>query len=150
MQRDHRRACVEVVAGRPRHRPNVDLPGRVERRDQRDAHPARNQGARHPSTIARRPSISTASPRPAARSAIAPEIHNRSIVDRLTFGGNVIDHQLPTRPWPTTYHDLPLGAVDASVLAAGERTGDHHIAILDRRHFAVILAGGNKSLRLYR
>jgi hypothetical protein len=40
--------------------------------------------------------------------------------------------------------------VDASVLAAGERTGDHHIAILDRRHFAVILAGGNKSLRLYR
>ena len=37
----------------------------------------------------------------------------------------------------TTYHDLPLGAVDASVLAVAERTGDYDIATLDRRHFPV-------------
>jgi hypothetical protein len=31
----------------------------------------------------------------------------------------------------TTYHDLPLGAVDASVIAIAERVGDLDIAALD-------------------
>lgn len=49
----------------------------------------------------------------------------------------------------TTYHDLPLGAVDASVLAVAERTGDYDIATLDRRHFTVIKPAGNSVLTLH-
>jgi len=37
-----------------------------------------------------------------------------------------------------TYHDLPLGTVDASVIAAAERHGLSEIATLDRRHFSVV------------
>lgn len=36
------------------------------------------------------------------------------------------------------YHDLPLGTVDASVVAAAERLGIVTIATLDRRHFGVV------------
>lgn len=36
------------------------------------------------------------------------------------------------------YHDLPLGTVDASVVAAAERLGIATIATLDRRHFGVV------------
>ena len=36
------------------------------------------------------------------------------------------------------YHDLPLGTVDASVIAAAERLGANDIATLDRRHFIVV------------
>jgi len=36
------------------------------------------------------------------------------------------------------YRDLPLGTVDASVVAAAERLGVSSIATLDRRHFAVV------------
>lgn len=36
------------------------------------------------------------------------------------------------------YHDLPLGSVDASVIAAAERRGIAAIATLDRRHFSVV------------
>ena len=49
----------------------------------------------------------------------------------------------------TTYHDLPLGAVDASVLAVAERTGGYDIATLDRRHFTVIRPAANKALTLH-
>lgn len=38
----------------------------------------------------------------------------------------------------TTYSDLPLGAVDASVVATAERLGATTIATLDRRHFTVV------------
>ena len=38
----------------------------------------------------------------------------------------------------TTYANLPLGAVDASVVAIAERLGTTEIATLDRRHFAVV------------
>ena len=34
--------------------------------------------------------------------------------------------------------DLPLGTVDASVIAAAERLGTHDIATFDRRHFTVV------------
>jgi predicted nucleic acid-binding protein len=36
------------------------------------------------------------------------------------------------------YGDLPLGTVDASVVAAAERVGSSAIATLDRRHFSVV------------
>jgi predicted nucleic acid-binding protein len=36
------------------------------------------------------------------------------------------------------YRDLPLGTVDASVVAAAERLDVTTIATLDRRHFAVV------------
>lgn len=36
------------------------------------------------------------------------------------------------------YHDLPLGTVDASVIAAAERLGIGDIATVDRRHFSVV------------
>jgi predicted nucleic acid-binding protein len=36
------------------------------------------------------------------------------------------------------YGDLPLGTVDASVVAAAERLGVATIATLDRRHFGVV------------
>jgi uncharacterized protein len=36
------------------------------------------------------------------------------------------------------YHDLPLGTVDASIVAAAERLAVTTIATLDRRHFRVL------------
>jgi uncharacterized protein len=36
------------------------------------------------------------------------------------------------------YADLPLGAVDASVIALAERLGIPEVATLDRRHFSVV------------
>jgi predicted nucleic acid-binding protein len=36
------------------------------------------------------------------------------------------------------YRDLPLGTVDASVVAAAERLDAKEIATLDRRHFSVV------------
>ena len=36
------------------------------------------------------------------------------------------------------YNDLPLGTVDASVIAAAERRGVNEIATVDRRHFSVV------------
>ncbi len=36
------------------------------------------------------------------------------------------------------YRDLPLGAVDASVITVAERLGADEIATLDRRHFGVV------------
>ena len=36
------------------------------------------------------------------------------------------------------YRDLPLGTVDASVVAVAERHRASHIATLDHRHFAVV------------
>jgi uncharacterized protein len=36
------------------------------------------------------------------------------------------------------YADLPLGSVDASVVAAGERLAVREVATLDRRHFGVV------------
>jgi hypothetical protein len=36
------------------------------------------------------------------------------------------------------YRDLPLGTVDASIVAAAERLGITTLATLDRRHFGVV------------
>ena len=37
-----------------------------------------------------------------------------------------------------TYSDLPLGTVDASVIAVAERLGATAVATIDRRHFGVV------------
>ena len=39
------------------------------------------------------------------------------------------------------YRDLPLGTVEASVVAAAERLDISEIATLDRRHFGVVQPG---------
>lgn len=36
------------------------------------------------------------------------------------------------------YHELPLGTVGASVVAAAERLSVEHVATTDRRHFGVV------------
>ncbi len=46
------------------------------------------------------------------------------------------------------YHDLPLGSVDASVLAGAERLGIVNIATLDHRHFRVVCPQHTKMLQL--
>jgi hypothetical protein len=40
----------------------------------------------------------------------------------------------------TRYSDLPLGTVDASVIACAERLGVDEIATVDLRHFTVVKA----------
>lgn len=46
------------------------------------------------------------------------------------------------------YHDLPLGTVDASVLATAERLGVSEIATLDHRHFTVVRPAHTTALSL--
>lgn len=38
----------------------------------------------------------------------------------------------------TTYRDLGLGVVDATVIALAERLGEQRVATLDHRHFATV------------
>jgi hypothetical protein len=47
-----------------------------------------------------------------------------------------------------SYHDLPLGSVDASVIAAAERLDIDAIATLDRRHFGVVRPNNTETLEL--
>jgi len=46
------------------------------------------------------------------------------------------------------YADLPLGIVDASVVAACERLGVATLATLDRRHFSVVRTRNGQTLTL--
>ena len=46
------------------------------------------------------------------------------------------------------YHDLRIGAVDASIVALCERLGEEKLATLDRRHFATIRPNHVKALSL--
>jgi uncharacterized protein len=58
--------------------------------------------------------------------------------------GNLIPHLVAAEDWlrmaelVAVYSDLPLGAVDASVVAAAERLSITEVATLDRRHFSVV------------
>ncbi len=58
--------------------------------------------------------------------------------------GNLIVEPVAASDWiriaelVAQYGDLPLGTVDASVIAAAERLGVSHIATIDRRHFTVV------------
>ncbi|MHB1860606.1 MAG: type II toxin-antitoxin system VapC family toxin [Solirubrobacteraceae bacterium] len=46
------------------------------------------------------------------------------------------------------YHDLPLGTVDASVIAAAERIGATQIATVDYRHFSVVRPSHTEAFEL--
>ena len=46
------------------------------------------------------------------------------------------------------YRDLPLGTVDASVIAAAERLDATEVATLDRRHFSVVRPRHEVALQL--
>ena len=46
------------------------------------------------------------------------------------------------------YRDLPLGTVDASVVAAAERRNLTQVATLDRRHFSVVRPSHASALEL--
>lgn len=58
--------------------------------------------------------------------------------------GNLIAEPVAPADWMRiaelvgAYRDLPLGTVDASVVAAAERLDIREIATLDRRHFTVV------------
>ncbi|MEX2458092.1 MAG: PIN domain-containing protein [Actinomycetota bacterium] len=58
--------------------------------------------------------------------------------------GNLITEPVQAGDWiriaelVAEYRDLPLGTVDASVVAAAERLGVTRLATLDRRHFTVV------------
>ncbi len=58
--------------------------------------------------------------------------------------GDLVPEQVGPADWlriaelVATYRDLPLGTVDASIIAASERHGALSIATLDRRHFSVV------------
>lgn len=59
-------------------------------------------------------------------------------------GGSFSVDAVRASDWPriaelvARYRDLPLGTVDASVVASAERLGVDQIATLDRRHFGVV------------
>lgn len=58
--------------------------------------------------------------------------------------GNLIPEPVAAGDWIRIaelvgrYRDLPLGTVDASVIAAAERRSVSSVATLDRRHFTVV------------
>lgn len=58
--------------------------------------------------------------------------------------GNLIAEPVAAADWlriaelVARYRDLPLGTVDASVIATAERLGESEVATLDRRHFTVV------------
>jgi len=58
--------------------------------------------------------------------------------------GNLISEPVHAQDWIriaeliAEYDDLPLGTVDASIVAAAERLRVTQIATLDRRHFSVV------------
>jgi predicted nucleic acid-binding protein len=61
----------------------------------------------------------------------------------LAAGAFTID-PVPAGDWlriadlVATYRDLPLGSVDASVIAAAERLGITDVATVDHRHFGIV------------
>jgi uncharacterized protein len=60
--------------------------------------------------------------------------------------GNLIPEPVASADWlriaelVARYRDLPLGTVDASVIATAERLAITEVATLDRRHFTVVQA----------
>lgn len=53
------------------------------------------------------------------------------------------------RDLQTTYRDLGLGVVDASVIALAERLGESKVATLDLRHFGVVRPSHVPSLEIW-
>ena len=73
---------------------------------------------------------------------VGPETEVRFLGDLAA--GELVTEQVAPADWlriaelVAAYRDLPLGTVDASVVAASVRRGARMIATLDRRHFAVV------------
>lgn len=71
----------------------------------------------------------------------------------IARGGYLVEPGLPS-DWVriaelvSRYRDLPLGTVDASVVATAERLGIAEIATLDRRHFSVVRPALRDGFRL--
>jgi predicted nucleic acid-binding protein len=76
----------------------------------------------------------------ATRLGVEPEV--RFLGDLAA--GNLIPEPVAAADWlriaelVARYRDLPLGTVDASVIAAAERLSITELATLDRRHFSVV------------
>lgn len=77
----------------------------------------------------------------------------------VRFLGDLASGELVTEPvaaadWiriaelVAVYRDLPLGTVDASLVAAAERLETETLAALDRRHFSVVKPGHAAAFRL--
>lgn len=75
-------------------------------------------------------------------SRLGPEAEVRFLGDLAA--GNLLAEPVAAEDWlriaelVARYADLPLGAVDASVMAAAERLALTELATLDRRHFSVV------------
>lgn len=78
----------------------------------------------------------------ATRLGVEPEV--RFLGDLAA--GAISTDPVPAGDWlriaelVATYRDLPLGTVDASIVAAAERLDVTDVATLDRRHFSVVRA----------
>lgn len=59
-----------------------------------------------------------------------------------------VDDYVRIRELLDRYRDLPLGFVDAAVLAVVERLGEPKLVTLDRRHFSVMRSRHVPALRL--
>lgn len=76
----------------------------------------------------------------ATRLGVGPEVR---FLGDVAAGAFVVEPVAPS-DWMrvaelvAAYGDLPLGTVDASVVAAAERLGVAEVATVDRRHFAVV------------
>lgn len=76
----------------------------------------------------------------ATRLGVVPEV--RFLGDLA--GGSFNVAPVPAGDWlriaqlVSQYRDLPLGTVDASVIATAERLGIHEVATLNHRHFTVV------------
>ncbi|HEX5138826.1 MAG TPA: PIN domain-containing protein [Planctomycetota bacterium] len=68
--------------------------------------------------------------------------------------GNLVFESVEPRDWLRIaelvhrYRDLPLGTVDASLVAAAERLGAEEVASLDRRHLGAVRPRHVERLRL--
>jgi predicted nucleic acid-binding protein len=75
-------------------------------------------------------------------SRLGPDAEVRFLGD--IAAGNLIPESVGAEDWlriaelVSGYRDLPLGTVDASVVALAERLGLRDVATLDRRHFGVV------------
>jgi predicted nucleic acid-binding protein len=73
---------------------------------------------------------------------IGPETEVRFLGDLAI--GNLVPEPVAAADWLRVaelvagYRDLPLGTVDASIVAAAERLGSKAVATLDRRHFSIV------------
>jgi predicted nucleic acid-binding protein len=61
---------------------------------------------------------------------------------------DVSRHHIRARDLIRTYADLPLGVVDASVIAVAERLRATQIATLDVRHFTIVRPSHHPSFQL--